>query len=511
MEQKKNNSVATELRISGNKHFKSCRFYEALVLYNKSLAKAVPGSAEFSMSIANRSAVYMELKEFELCLENISLATECGYPSDRLQTLLNRREKCLSQLKNQEKKSVCDFFKLSYPPNKKIPYVAECIELRHSKKFGRHLITNRALKTGDIVCIDEPFIKCVVNRSRFSHCSNCLKSEKRNLFPCLECDCSKYAWSIKIISTIDKIKNFISAMFCSKACMTAANCFHELNCGTAFIDTEAESDIFEVAHRAVFEAIGVFGKISRLRKFLQENSEVKTVFDFDLMKTNDLQKKKNLLLCVNSLQRNPVPEAMEPAIEFHAKLLKSITENSTDQMFLDDYLRKNMEILITNLFGLTDIDGLEIGSAIFPLSSFFNHSCAPNLSRTVVENKLVFVVTRPIEKNHQLFVCYRDNFFETTRDERRKQISKSYRFDCICEACSRDYPMVVDMKCIDDSFSDPPMLNTMSVELLKKEFKTIGEFIDKNVRNFPCFEICSLMERNRNILDLIAQVASVPR
>lgn len=195
MEIRKNNSLADQLRITGNEYFKSSKFYNALVFYNKSLSKAIPGSKEFSMAIGNRSAVYMELKEFELCLENISLAVECGYPAERRKVLLDRREKCLDMLESRDQsaeKSVWDYFKLSYPANKKIPYAIDNIELRHSKKFGRHLITNRALNAGDIICIEEPFIKCIENRSRFDHCANCLKSEKLNLFPCLQCDCSKW-------------------------------------------------------------------------------------------------------------------------------------------------------------------------------------------------------------------------------------------------------------------------------------------------------------------------------
>lgn len=195
MKLKKNNSKANELRLIGNQHYKSRKFFQALICYNKSLCCAIPGSKDFSMAIANRSAVYMELKEYELCLENIKLAIECGYPEDRMKNLLERQEKCLDLLELHEPDphdNPRSFFKLSHPPNDKIPFVANCIELRESKKFGRHLITNRALKTGEIICIEEPFHKFINNSARFSHCANCLKSEKLNLFPCLQCDYSKF-------------------------------------------------------------------------------------------------------------------------------------------------------------------------------------------------------------------------------------------------------------------------------------------------------------------------------
>ena len=191
----KNNVKANEFRLAGNQHYKSRKFFQALVCYNKSLCSAIPGTTDFSIAIANRSAVYMELKEYEFCLENIKLAIECGYPDDRMKNLLERQEKCLDMLELHESdpnENPWNFFKLSYPANDKIPFVANCIKLQESKKFGRHLITNQALKTGDIICIEEPFHKFINNSARFSNCANCLKREKLNLFPCLHCDYSKF-------------------------------------------------------------------------------------------------------------------------------------------------------------------------------------------------------------------------------------------------------------------------------------------------------------------------------
>lgn len=181
-------------RLTGNKHYRARKFYDALVYYNKSLCNAVPGSTEFSLAFGNRSAVYMELGEYDFCLENIQLAIDCGHPEDRLKKLIERREKCLDLLEILERdprSNPWTFFKLSHPPNEKIPFVADCIELRASKNYGRHLITTRALKTGDVICIEEPFHRFILNSARFTNCANCLKCDKLNLFPCCECDNSE--------------------------------------------------------------------------------------------------------------------------------------------------------------------------------------------------------------------------------------------------------------------------------------------------------------------------------
>lgn len=198
MESEKSNEKANEFRLAGNQHYKARKFYQALVCYNRSLSNAVLGTPDFAIAIANRSAVYMELKEYDLCLENIEFAIEAGYPEDRKKILVERREKCRDMLQVHEPdplKNPWVFFKLSYPPHKKIPFVANCVELRRSKKFGRHLITNQALKAGDIINIEEPFHKYISNGTRFSHCGNCLKSEKLNLLPCLRCNYSEFQHS----------------------------------------------------------------------------------------------------------------------------------------------------------------------------------------------------------------------------------------------------------------------------------------------------------------------------
>lgn len=292
--------------------------------------------------------------------------------------------------------------------------------------------------------------------------------------------------------------------------MTAAHSFHQFTCRAIDINVNQENDIFEVAHRNVFEALGIFKKIGKLQKFIEDHSDVKTIFDFNLTKADDKQKEKNLLQAVNSLQGNKIPEGINSYMDGHVNIMKSITKNQKHQNFLDEFMRKQMEIIVTNSFGLVDKNGNEIGSGIFPLSSFFNHSCAPNVSRITVDNKLVFIVTRPIEKNQQLLVCYRSNFLGFNKRDRKKELRRSYRFECSCEACFNDYPTLDNMVASDSSFTEPPS-TIASVESAKLEFKMNCDYINSHIKSFPNYEICTLLNRNRNLLASIAEVASVPR
>lgn len=290
-------------------------------------------------------------------------------------------------------------------------------------------------------------------------------------------------------------------MFCSKSCMTAADCFHRFECQTLDVNPDEENDIFEFAHRAVFEALGMFRKIEKLQMFVEECGQAKTVFDFDLSKGDEKMIAKNLLKVVNSLQRNPIPKNLQPLMDDHVKLMKSITKNPKQQKFLDEFMRRQMEILITNTFGMTDSDGEIVGSGTFPLSSLFNHSCAPNVVRVTVDDKLVFITSRPVTKDQQLFVCYRSNFLASTKEERQREIFKSYRFKCSCEACSKDFPTSENLVKLDEDFKIPEF------DSIFEEFKFNCDYIDENIKNFPCAEISTLIARNQTILETIASIA----
>lgn len=181
-------TTAENFREQGNSHFRNKRFREALVAYNQSLCFAEGFGV--SLCFGNRSAVYLEVKLFEECLQNIKLACDCGYPEEKRQKLFEREQKCKKLMKISRenfKKNPWNFFKLSHAANPKIPFIVDCLQLCESEKFGRYLITNRDLKTGDVIAIEEPFYKFNDSEAFHSRCANCLKSNHLNLIPCLSC------------------------------------------------------------------------------------------------------------------------------------------------------------------------------------------------------------------------------------------------------------------------------------------------------------------------------------
>lgn len=203
----KSNELAEKYRNTGNVHYKAGEYLEALVAYNKSLSHAVLGSEQVSLAYGNRSAVYLEAKQYQKCLENIELAREHGYPTSKLQIMKEREEKCkkIMQLSHPAPyEDPWEFFKLSHPANEKIPFIVSSLEVRESKKFGRCIFTTSDLKAGDIIAIEEPFYTSA--RSNQNRCTNCFASNKLSLIPCKRCS----KGSVALYSLLIKLLNFNS-------------------------------------------------------------------------------------------------------------------------------------------------------------------------------------------------------------------------------------------------------------------------------------------------------------
>lgn len=195
----KSSERSEKLRKTGNDLYSQKKFYEALVKYNQSACSAEKSSENLGNAFANRSAVYFETKQYEHAIENIKLAKLNGYPEKNFNILNTREEKCLECLcrrKKSEPKIEKDFFQLSHKAKKTLPSILDCLELKNDEQFGRYVITNKALKVGDIISQDEPFCAVLLSHSKiievpdeniYRRCSNCFRENFLNLLPCETC------------------------------------------------------------------------------------------------------------------------------------------------------------------------------------------------------------------------------------------------------------------------------------------------------------------------------------
>lgn len=90
-----------------------------------------------------------------------------------------------------------------------------------------------------------------------------------------------------------------------------------------------------------------------------------------------------------------------------------------------------------NSFGIRSEDGEEYtGYALYPDASYFNHSCAPNISKARIGSEWVFTASRDIEVGEECCITYLGgDEKEMDVNERRARLMEHWGFECMCKRC----------------------------------------------------------------------------
>ncbi|XP_070504960.1 SET and MYND domain-containing protein 4-like [Chironomus tepperi] len=509
-ELRKSNKVSESCRSEGNRFYVQRIFFDAILKYNESLCYAVNGSENVGLAYANRSAVYFEMKLYDKSLRNIELARANNYPEKNYEILKKRESKCKELMKNSlTTVNDLSFFKLSYEGNKDYPSIAACLEKRINNKYGRHIITNKALNVGDIIAIEDPVYKVIKSDERYStcyannvyqRCENCLDENLLDLIPCTFCT---------------------KAMYCSSECMNYSfTHYHKYEC--SIVEDLLRSGIKHVILRIFFEGLSAFNHdINKFKEFVKENEGT----NFSFFEVKNSKNSRELFLATLSLASKEVK--VDTALEFEELFKKSETLNSlwiNHQNFITNLLQK------LSIVGNRDIHGIGawslkqngmdehnepknpsqyqqlIGNACYLFSSLLNHSCAPNIKRLNVGCKNVIVVCRPISAGDQLFDSYRQNFNLLPKSMRQESLMKDYGFICDCEACINEWPLNKDLDVINDSVleyaweshDELPYLQSKAIAV--KRYKEYCDKFMKHGKNFPSAELVILQECISNCL-----------
>lgn len=321
-------------------------------------------------------------------------------------------------------------------------------------------------------------------------------------------------------------------MFCDLCIATATNGFHKFECQA--MDKILSSKLtatMQMALRTFFVALDLFdGSIEALKEFI-EKADIRTVFDFKDSKESSDQKKK--LLASNSL-------VFVESVKVNSQVFKDIFESSevlkpflvSHNEFIESFLVKQTRIGTMNYHGiyawplkksgLVDDEVGEqqdqlaykrgdmlMGHGSYPFIALINHSCTPNTSKIFIDDKAVLVVTKPIEKNEQIFDTYGFNFTLADKGHRQSELLKRYKFRCSCKACENDWPLLPYLKISDKATFNKAKkvcrdLSTSSLNQKKaiEKYREINEAIAKGQKTFPSLEICSLMQSSAAYLDM---------
>ena len=215
--------LSTQKRNAGNQAFQKKKDQEALNLYSEAVFSSdvatEEGKKDCSLALANRSAVWMKLKKYEECLDDINAAIYFKYPQNMLYKLIDRKAKCqvalgqvddaktsynrvilllkqsnleadkqevwnkditaeLEKLKTAvnkplDKKAPNVFLK---SVNKTIPQFSDAVALAYNPLVGRHGTATRDIEVGEVVMVDTSMSTHLLCGTRLTNCTHCMKT-----------------------------------------------------------------------------------------------------------------------------------------------------------------------------------------------------------------------------------------------------------------------------------------------------------------------------------------------
>jgi len=303
-----------------------------------------------------------------------------------------------------------DFLKLSYPAHEKTPFLANCIEIRETKKYGRGMYTTQDLKPGDIISNSGPVLKSILKNGVYKQCTNCLEVNDMNLFPCPSC---------------------VTTMFCSKKCQDEAMMkFHKLECphiDKFRVDVSTVTEAKATTWRSLLATQQVVGGFKNLKALCDdEQLTKKTFFDYDLSKDckdlalNEFLSALGHLSAFRKYNNCLLPECGYE-IFVNLKPIRSIWKSQKEKQDIKSILRQTMPIFFfpfnesfdessmnesdwentaTRRNGKFNASGLHLPFI------YFNSSCSPNIILILINSRTFHVVIKPIKKDEQLFETY---------------------------------------------------------------------------------------------------------
>lgn len=249
----KSKATALLKRNEGNVALRARNWLDALELYGDSLRFAQPKSEHISLAYANRAASFLSLKLYDICLTDIQLAKEAGYPEHLMLKLDQRKANCLQQMHNDPQPTQ----KLSFEPNDPFPWLASKATMRKKKNGGYSVVATSDIDVGEIIVVEEPF-QAFLAEHFGTRCSKCLNGYG-NLVPCVKCT---------------------DVMFCAEC---RENPLHGYECG---LNLCAKGDFYSSTMpfvRGILRIVREFPVVDDLTAFIEQSRENPNEFPANLL------------------------------------------------------------------------------------------------------------------------------------------------------------------------------------------------------------------------------------
>ena len=472
---------SVELRGLGNKLYAGKVYKEALATYTKAaLAVSVDSagkSEEISLALANRSAVYFHLTEYEKCLEDLEAALMFGYPEPLQYKIFDRKARCLMGLGRQfeaqeslemasllvQKSSLGEEEKFKFRQEMKrslteprdvslaqaavlpsltsahpaISGLAARCEVQFSPGRGRHCTASSDCGPGQLVLTERPATWCLSHNLATSHCHHCCLSLQDTGFP----------------STTPG-QDTRPVIFCSLDCLTTATAsYHALESAlplSHIFSLGGQNGGYDEISGAVMMVIRAITQQPRHLLLAAREERLETV-------EAGSDKLRALLNMVTHHSSRSQVDLLSLTMKtvFILQLLAKMNYCSAeeDRQTVGPIVFQLLEVIQYNTHPLDkvvaridpnkNLDLLEVGSAVFPtLAQCLNHSCDPSTVRVFHGNQIFLFARRLIRAGEEISDCYGLHYTSLARPERQRRLAKWFNFQCCCEACQLLYPVM---------------------------------------------------------------------
>lgn len=480
----KDPEMAKQRRDEGNMAFQKKWYKQAHMMYSMSAIKSVPGSDVLAYSIANRSACLYYLGEINQCIADINLALVYGYPPQLHYKLYERLAKCYILLKDKEnamksaltakkmlernkskfdkekyQSSMKTLLKLgssvnnpetfsdnitvvkdpvvkvpavSMKPHRKLKDFSSLLRVEFDPAVGRHVKAEKTVKPGDTLLVEDPFAAVLYPDKAGTNCDNCF-SKLRSVVPCPDCS---------------------GIGFCSKECRDeACASYHKYECKFQdLVHGLGGSALVRLALRIITShPLTYFKKMRTDLNVDNTTSEFKHPYLslFNLVSLDEERWTEDIF--TRSMMAVALLKILKEAKYFPDKA--DADTYTDDEIFIGALILRHLNLLQFNAHEVYEVlrgnrDKIKptknnlIGLAVYSRASYFNHSCQPNVTRLNIGRKLVMKSLVRVEKGEEVSDNYGPVFYFKPKDERQRELSARYWFQCKCSACSADWSLL---------------------------------------------------------------------
>lgn len=434
---------AVQFRVSGDFSFNQQNWCEAVEWYNRSLCYAEQKTFYFSTAYAKRAQCYFNMRMYRTALIDLSLAEKSGIPVPLIPELERHKNAARARIASQTDGRVIVEPKLSAPSNGAFPEMANTIEIAYNEWCGRHIVARQAIDIGQIVLIESGFVSTTTDF--YEKCCVCLASDT-NLVPCSKCT---------------------RAMVC-KRCVSGR--IHQIECELQLILGQNATPCLCNVIRSFLNAIVLFASVDQMMQFVEMaissgDQPPEAIIDQKSKYRAFLQLiPKSAFANVNVTAFKS--ELTSAASQLMAAILCHKTLGPTfaamkHRRFLSHLLMHHICVIqkFSTTIGVADQKGYIETTA--PISTYFKHSCAPNVAKFLVGSSVIVVAMRPIQTGEQLLACYCD--VRSGFVDRQQFLHAKFRFQCMCERC------------------EPPIEQQTNLEANRGAFDPVEDFVQRNL------------------------------